>query len=127
MKKETQNIFPGQALEKQLTKAMNKILFFLLIALYANVSTAQSWIIQNSNFITQFNYPSIIDVKSPTVTWAAATANGGTNSQQFTKTTDGGNTWHSGTVTSDFELGFSGISAIDANTAYALCIMRSQE
>ena len=100
---------------------MKKILLLFVSAFLINAKVhAQSWIMENSGFQTQYNYPVMIHVCNPQVTWTVANANGSGASQAFSKTVDGGNHWTAGSVTSNTEYGFAGLSAIDANTAYAL-------
>jgi len=90
---------------------------------YINVSIPPygEWIEQASGFSTAsvgINYISIAD---PNIVWATAYdgSGGGANLQEFTKTTDAGNTWTPGTINlNNSALGVSMIHAYDANTAW---------
>jgi PKD repeat protein len=91
---------------------------------YINVSLQPygAWIKQNSGFTAVsrgINYISIVD---PNVVWATAYDGSGSNAnvQQFTKTTNGGNTWTPGNINvGNTNLGISMVHAYDANTAWA--------
>ena len=81
------------------------------------------WFVQNNNFTTDSrgirNF-SVVDINT---VWASAYdgSGGGGNAQEFTKTTNGGNTWTPGTI--DIGSPGSGIAMIhgvDANTAYVV-------
>jgi PKD repeat protein len=88
---------------------------------YVSVSFG-AWIKQNSSFSTAsrgINYISIADANT---VWATAYDGSTTtppNIREFTKTTDGGNTWTPYTVNlGNSNLEISMITAIDANTAW---------
>lgn len=90
---------------------------------YINVSLVPygNWIVQNSGFSTAsrgINWISIVDANT---VWATAYdgSGGAANIQEFTKTTDGGNTWTAGNINvGNTGLGISMIHALDANTAW---------
>ena len=90
---------------------------------YINVSLQPygEWIAQNSGFSASsrgINYISIADANT---VWATAYdgSGGGANVQEFTKTTNGGQTWTPGTINlGNSGLGISMVHAIDANTAW---------
>lgn len=79
------------------------------------------WINQSSGFSQAnrgINHISIVDANT---VWATAYdgSGGGANVQQFTKTTNGGNTWTPGNINiGNSNLGISMIHALDANTAW---------
>lgn len=90
---------------------------------YVNVSLVPygNWIVQNSGFSSAsrgINWISIVDANT---VWALA-YDGVTPTntiQEFTKTTDGGNTWTAGNINvGNTGLGISMIHALDANTAW---------
>jgi PKD repeat protein len=90
---------------------------------YINVSLIPygAWIKQNSSFSSAsrgINWISIVDANT---VWATAYdgSGGGANVQEFTKTTDGGNTWTASNINvGNSGLGISMVHAIDANTAW---------
>jgi len=90
---------------------------------YVNVSLQPygAWLEEASGFTTAsrgINYLSAVDQN---VVWATAYDGSGSaaNIQEFTKTTDGGNTWVPGTINiGNTALGISMITAINANTAW---------
>ena len=90
---------------------------------YINVSLVPygAWIKQNSGFTTAargINWISIVDANT---VWATAYdgSGGGANVQQFTKTTDGGNTWTPGNINvGNTGLGISMITAVSSTTAW---------
>lgn len=87
---------------------------------YVNVSFG-AWIKQNSNFSTASRGISHISIVDQNIVWAQG-YDGATptnNVQEFTKTTDGGNTWTASTINiGNAALGISMIHALDANTAW---------
>lgn len=85
-------------------------------------ASAQSWTMQNVGFVSAGAYPFDISVPDANTAWCIAYdgSGGGANLQEFSRTTDGGNTWTAGLVTTGTNLAFSCISAIDADTAYAM-------
>lgn len=90
---------------------------------YVNVTTPPygAWIEQASGFSTASRGINHIDIVDANTVWAVAYdgSGGGANVQQFTKTTDGGNTWTPGNINvQNSNLGISMISAYDATTAW---------
>ncbi len=90
---------------------------------YINVSLVPygEWIKQNSGFSTASRGIDWISIVDANTVWATAYdgSGGGANVQEFTKTTDGGNTWTPGTIdVGNTGLGISMVHAIDANTAW---------
>ena len=90
---------------------------------YINVSLVPygAWIKQNSGFTTASRGINHISIVNANIVWATAYdgSGGGANVQQFTKTTDGGNTWIPGNINvGNTGLGISMITAFDANTAW---------
>ena len=80
-----------------------------------------NWIVQNSGFSAAsrgINWVSIVDQN---VVWATAFdgSGGNANVQQFTKTTDGGNTWTPGNINvGNAGLGISMVQGISSTTAW---------
>ncbi len=90
----------------------------------AGISNCPKWLTKASGFTIPSRGINSIQCLSPNVAWALAYdgSGGGANIRQYTKTTDGGETWAQGTVTgagilSSMEI--ASLSAIDADTAYA--------
>ncbi|HVG22420.1 MAG TPA: glycosyl hydrolase [Blastocatellia bacterium] len=87
---------------------------FLFISISVAGGTAHAqWRAQSSGTSADFRGLSAV---SDAVAWASGT--GGT----FARTTDGGATWHAGTVPGAESLDFRDVDAFDANTAYLLSI-----
>lgn len=88
-----------------------------------NVPPYGAWIEQASAFSTAnrgINYISIVDQD---IVWATAYdgSGGGANVQQFTKTTNGGNTWTPGNINiGNANLGISMVHGISATTAWVV-------
>lgn len=86
-----------------------------------NVPPYGNWIVQNSGFSAAsrgINWVSIVDQN---VVWATAFDGSGANAnvQQFTKTTDGGNTWTPGNINiGNAGLGISMVHGISSSTAW---------
>jgi len=93
----------------------------LISAFFLSVAAHAQWTTQ----ATGFPAPStgIIDVcaVNGNVVWAASYegTGAGTATQDFTRTTDGGNTWIAGVVPAPSTYAFSNLWAVDANTAWA--------
>jgi hypothetical protein len=91
----------------------------LSLAFAPGAVTAQ-WIEQNAGFSTPGLEVFSMDAVDESVVWAVA---GDVQTlgpvQEFTRTTDGGSTWVSGTVTGATGLFANSISALDASTAWA--------
>ncbi len=86
-----------------------------------NSTSSSAWIPQATGFATASRGIQHISICDANTVWATAYDGATTtnNVQEFTKTTDGGNTWTPGTIdVGDANLGISMISAIDANTAW---------
>ena len=83
---------------------------------------AQSWTIQNSAFTLVGAYPADIAAADSMNVWAVAYDGSGTNVgiQEFTRTTNGGTLWTSGTVFADTNYRFSNIAALSGSTCYAM-------
>ena len=98
------------------------VLSFIAILAVSIGSFAQLWITQNSGLAETRGiiYMCAVDAN---VVWAAAyDGTVPTNPcQDFTKTTDGGTTWTGGTITGATGLCIANLSAIDANTCWAMC------
>src|SRR6185295_8776496 len=103
------------------------LLFISCLLIFITAANAQSWVVQHSNFPTDFT--GIIDMSlvDENVVWAlgADGAGTGTNSIDFTRTIDGGNVWAAGTVGTDTNYRFSNISAVSADTAF-VCMFRNR-
>lgn len=96
--------------------------FFTLLALvtisYASVA---QWLPQASGFATASRGIKYMHAVDENVAWATAYdgSGGGAVIQEFTRTTDGGETWVPGVVNNATGLEFSMIFALDANNAWA--------
>lgn len=93
-----------------------------LIALLMTMSfetNAQQWIAQPSN-VNPNNYVQFIDAVDTNVVWGLASdRNSQLNPvQEFTRTTNGGNTWTPGVITNAANHGPSCIMALNADTAW---------
>ncbi|RZJ71362.1 T9SS type A sorting domain-containing protein [Flavobacterium sp.] len=98
---------------------MKKLLLSLLIA-PAFVS-AQSWVVQNTGFPTASRGINDIHIVDASTVWALAYDGAAPTNvvQEFTKTTDGGNTWTPGLVNIGHPTyTLSNVIALDANTAF---------
>lgn len=100
---------------------MKKILLFIS-ALFVSVSAySQYWSTQNSAFATASRGIAGMEVFDANTVWAFAydgvtTSN---NVQEFTKTSNGGTTWSSGTIEiGDSNLGIANISGVSGTTAW---------
>ncbi len=99
---------------------MKKILLsFIVILAFATATLAQTWNSVNSNLPTGDAVGQIsVSLNNPNVLWAYGIASTGLNLDVFTKSTDGGLTWTSGTFNAGS--GLSQLFAIDANTCWAV-------
>ncbi len=88
------------------------VILLLVSCVLCSEATAQ-WTVQSSGTSARLRG---LDVVSNEVAWASGT--GGT----FTRTSDGGKTWKSGTVPGGSTLDFRDVDAEDADTAYLLSI-----
>jgi len=80
-----------------------------------------NWIVQNSGFSAANRGVHWISIVDQNVVWATAYDGSGTNAniQQFTKTTDGGNTWTPGNINvGNAGLGISMVQGISSSTAW---------
>jgi photosystem II stability/assembly factor-like uncharacterized protein len=97
---------------------VSKSLFLItFIAVIVSPAFAQ-WHSQKSNTDASLHGLGIVNAN---VVWASGT--GGT----FVRTTDGGATWHAGTVPGGEKLDFRDVYAVDANTAYLMSIGNGNE
>ena len=81
------------------------------------------WISQNSSFPNTSTGIRNISIVDEDVVWATGYdgSGNGENFQVFTKTTNGGSTWNSGTINlGDTDLGIAMICAISSTTAWAV-------
>src|SRR5579884_3639230 len=90
---------------------------FLLFLLLVSPAFAQ-WHPQKSNTEASLYGLSIVNAK---VVWVSGT------SGTFARTTDGGETWHTGTVAGAEKLDFRGVYATDGETAYLLSIGKGND
>jgi photosystem II stability/assembly factor-like uncharacterized protein len=88
------------------------IILLLSFTLYAGLTRAQ-WTPQSSGTTVRLRGVSAV---SSSVAWASG------DKGTYTRTTDGGATWHAGTVAGASELDFRDVDAFDAMTAYLLSI-----
>lgn len=101
---------------------MKKLLLtgFALFSVAA-LAQAPAWTVKNSNFPGNGAYPRNIEIVSPTVAWAYAAdgSGGGANLQQYSRTSDAGETWTGGLINlGNTALQISDLAAGDANTAW---------
>lgn len=102
---------------------MKRKLLIVAALLFSSVlANAQSWTIQSSNFSATGTYPFDISVVDSNTAWAVGRDGAGTNIsiQEYTVTTNGGTAWTAGSVTTDTNMAFSGISATSGTVAYAM-------
>src|SRR5256885_17076368 len=94
------------------------VLLCFVIVCYAS-SKAQVWTQQASGFSVTGEYPFAIHVCDSNVAWCVAYRGDGTDmsTQEFSVTTNGGNSWQSSVVTIDTNYRFAGVWAYDADTA----------
>lgn len=99
------------------------VLTALVVAAFGLQAMAQGsnfWAPVSSGFTAQSRGIRDIDITSPTNAWAISYdgTTASVQTQDFTRTTDGGLTWTAGTIPNIPTWEFSNISAIDANTAW---------
>ncbi len=101
---------------------MIKRLLLTSMLLGGLAASAQTWTMQTVGFISAGAYPFDISVPDANSAWCVAYDGSGAaaNLQEFSRTIDGGATWTAGLVSTGTNLAFSCISAIDADTAYAM-------
>lgn len=86
-----------------------------------NVPPYGNWIVQNSGFSAASRGVNWVSIVDQNVVWATAFDGSGANAnvQQFTKTTDGGNTWTPGNINiGNAGLGISMVHGISSSTAW---------
>lgn len=101
---------------------MKKILLFLF-AISFSASVFAQWVEEATGFSAASRGINQIVITSHDNAWATAYdgSGGGANVRDFTRTTDGGSTWVSGTVTAaPSSYSWSCLTAVDDNTAWAM-------
>lgn len=101
---------------------MKKILLSTLTLLIGSSAFSQYWSVQNSAFTTQSRGISGMEVFNSSTVWAFAYdgATSTNNIQEFTKTSNGGLTWTSGTINvGDPSLTITNVSGVSGTTAWA--------
>lgn len=90
------------------------------MVLASTATFAQSWTVQNTGFSEPSRGINKINIVNPSTVWALAYDGIDLENdiQDFTRTTDGGNTWIPGNVDIAEGMGLTNISAIDGMTAY---------
>ena len=91
------------------------------ITVYAEPSG--EWILQNTTFSNQSTGINYLSIANENVVWGTAFdgSGSGQNMQQFTKTSDGGNSWDSGNIDlGNLNLGISMIHAENSQTAWVV-------
>lgn len=98
---------------------MKKVLLSAMV-LASTATFAQSWTEQSTGFSEPSRGISKMDVVNASTVWAIAyDGTAPTNDiQEFTRTTDGGNTWIPGTIDAAGQMIITNVSAIDGTTAY---------
>jgi photosystem II stability/assembly factor-like uncharacterized protein len=101
---------------------MKTLLFFAVAFLMFNNANAQ-WIVQNAGYTNDTLGFYEMSLPDKNTVWAVSYDGrrgllGGRPVLDFTRTTDGGNTWIPGKVGNDITLRFSNISAIDGQEAW---------
>ena len=105
---------------------MKKVLLSAMV-LASTATFAQTWTVQSTGFSEQSRGISKMDVVNPTTVWAIAYDGTDTSNdiQEFTRTTDGGNTWIPGTISEAEGMILTNVSAVDGNTAYVGMVSRT--
>lgn len=96
--------------------------YLLIIStLFLSVAANAQWTSQATTFSAVSRGIQDVSAVNATTVWVCAYdgSGGGANVQDFAKTTDGGTTWTSGTVSAPASHAWSNICAIDGNTAWA--------
>lgn len=102
---------------------MKTKLLFLFTLLTAVLSSHAQWTVQNTGFATASRGIRNISIVDENVVWAAAYDGSvsAANVQEFTKTTDGGATWTTGTINiGNTVSGIAMVQGLSATTAYAV-------
>ena len=94
-----------------------------LLILFLLISTTfqAQWVSQSTGFTTTSRGVSDISIVDANTVWALGYdgSGGGANVQEFTRTTDGGTTWTSGTINvGNINLEITNISPVDGTTAW---------
>ncbi|MDR6516120.1 T9SS type A sorting domain-containing protein [Chryseobacterium camelliae] len=101
---------------------MKKILFSLASLMIGTTAFSQYWSVQNSGFSNASRGISGLEVYDANTVWAFAydgSTNSTSNIQEFTKTSNGGTTWTSGTINvGDPSLTITNISGVSSTTAW---------
>lgn len=104
---------------------MKKVLLSAMV-LASTATFAQSWTVQSTGFSDASRGISKLDVVNASTVWAIAYD--GTaptvDIQEFTRTTDGGNTWIPGVIEEAQDMILTNVSAIDGMTAYVGMVSR---
>lgn len=103
---------------------MKKTLLFISL-LVAQLGFSQLWLSQPTNFAAASRGLDEIRIVNSSVVWATAYdgSGGGANVQEFTLTTNGGDTWTPGTIdVGDTALGINNISPVSGTTAWVCAI-----
>ena len=105
---------------------MKKVLLSAMV-LASTATFAQGWTVQSSGFSEPSRGVNKINIVSPSVVWALAYDGQDLDNeiQEFTRTTDGGNTWIPGTIAEADGMMLTNVSAVDGNTAYVGMVSRS--
>jgi hypothetical protein len=102
------------------------LLSFVAILALSMSSIAQLWVVENSNLPETRGITSMVSVDA-NIVWAAA-YDGTTPTnpvQDFCKTTNGGTTWTTGTITGATGVSIANITAVDANNAWVITYYQS--
>lgn len=88
----------------------------------AGFSSIAQWTTQNTSFATANRGIRAVSVPNATDAWAVAYDGSGAGAacQDFTRTSNGGTTWASGTITGQTGWDFGGLTSIDASTAWVI-------
>ena len=106
---------------------MKKVLLSAMV-LASTATFAQGWTVQSTGFSEPSRGIRSIDVVNPSTVWLLAYdgTNPANDIQDFTRTTDGGNTWIPGTISEAEGMMLTNVSAIDGNTAYVGMVSRTE-
>lgn len=91
--------------------------YFIIVGATSGANSA--WLPQSTGFTSQFRGILDISIVDPLTVWAVSyDGTSGTMTKDFTKTTDGGNTWIPGVIDALSNHDVANISAIDDQTAW---------